>query len=217
MERVDDLQNGYKIIQESESFCFGTDAVLLSDFAEIRAGESVVDLCSGNGIIPILLMAKYMPGKIISIEIQENVAKLAKRNMEFNNIADRVQVVCDDIKNAAKYIEKTVDVVVCNPPYTSWGGGYVSEADAKMIARHEIYCTLNDIFSCVSKILKFGGRFYIIHKAKRLAEIIYTAKSYKLEPKEVQFIHGNTEKNAKLLLMSFVLGGNSGLAVLPPK
>lgn len=216
MERIEDLQNGYRIIQESDSFCFGTDAVLLSDFAKIKSGERVVDLCCGNGIIPILLFAKYNPSHVIGIEIQKSSAALAMRTAELNNMKKKISIICDDLKNAKNHIEKPVDVVTCNPPYTEWGGGYVNESDTKMIARHEIFCKLPDIFRSANDILKFAGRFYMVHKSERLAEIISIAKEYGLEPKELQFQHGAIDRNSKLMLISFLKGGKPQMTVYPP-
>ena len=216
MERIDDLQNGYRIIQESDAFCFGTDAVLLSDFATVKSGERVVDLCCGNGIIPLLLFAKHKPSHVTGIEIQASSANLAQRTVKLNNMEDKISIICDDLKNAKNHIDKQVDVVTCNPPYTEWGGGYVNESDSKMIARHEIYCRIDDIFRSVNDILKFGGRFYMIHKSERLAEIISVAKSFKLEPKELKFLHGTPERNSKLMLISFLKGGGSQMTVYPP-
>ena len=216
MERIEDLQNGYRIIQDSDSFCFGTDAVLLSDFAKIKSGEHVVDLCSGNGIIPILLFAKHKPAHVTGIEIQKSSAALAQRTVELNSMEEKITIICDDLKNAKNHIKKPVDVVTCNPPYTEWGGGFVNESDTKMIARHEIFCNLNDIFRSVNDILKFGGRFYMIHKSERLAEIISLAKEYSLEPKELQFQHGASDRNSKLMLISFLKGGKPQMTIYPP-
>lgn len=216
MERIDQLPCGVKIIQDSDLFCFGTDAVLLSEFAKIKSGETVVDLCSGNGIIPFLLIAKTKPSHITAIELQPKSAELAKRSVELNNLEDKITVICDDLKNAKKHFKKTVDVVTCNPPYTEWGGGYVNESDSKTIARHEIYCKIEDIFKTVNDILKFGGRFYMVHKSERLAEIISVAKNYGLEPKELQFQHGAADRNSKLMFISFLKGGGSQMTVYPP-
>lgn len=216
MERIDDLQCGYRIIQDSDAFCFGTDAILLSEFTKIKSGERVVDLCCGNGIIPLLLCAKYKPAHITGIELQAPSAELAKKTVELNNLTEKISIVCDDLKNARKHLDKTVDVVTCNPPYTEWGGGYVNESDSKMIARHEIFCKLPDIFHSVNEILKFGGRFYMVHKSERLAEIISIAKNFNLEPKELQFQHGSADRNSKLMFISFLKGGGSQMTVYPP-
>ncbi len=216
MERIEDLQNGYRIIQDPDAFCFGTDAVMLSDFAKIKSGERVVDLCCGNGIIPVLLFAKHKPLHVVGIEIQNSSAALAKRTVQLNNMEEKITIICDDLKNAKNHIDKRVDVVTCNPPYTEWGGGYVNESDAKMIARHEILCKLPDIFRSVNDILKFGGRFYMVHKSERLAEIIAEAKKFGLEPKELCFQHGGPDKNSKLMLISFTKGGKPQMTIYPP-
>lgn len=214
MERTDELSGGYKIIQDTDGFCFGTDAVLLSHFATVKPGENYIDLCTGNGILPILIKEKFRPKSITAFEIQESVADLCRRNMELNEID--ATVICDDIKNAHKYIANPVDVITVNPPYTPFGGGEVNKHDTKIIARHEIYCTLETIFSCVSKILKYGGRLYMVHSARRLSDIVYTAKTYALEPKQVRFVHENASKNASIVLMSFINHGGSEMTVLPP-
>ena len=214
MRRIDELTDTLKIIQDTDGFCFGTDAILLAKFAAVKNGERVVDLCSGNGIIPILLTDRYKPSEITAVELQKSVAALCRENMELNGL--NVNVVCDDLKNASKYISKPVDVVTCNPPYTPWGGGEVNDSETKIIARHEIFCTVKDIFESVSKILKFGGRFYMIHRADRLADIIYTARSFRLEPKTLRFVHADSGKNASLLLISFIHGGGSQMTIMPP-
>ncbi len=214
MRRVDDISESFSIVQDTDGFCFGTDAVLLAKFATVKKGERVVDLCSGNGIIPILLSDYYNPAEITAVEIQSSVAELCRENMERNSL--EVKVICDNLKNTHKYITKPVDVVTCNPPYTPWGGGEVNEAETKVIARHEIFCTLPDIFVSVAKILKFGGRLYMIHRADRLADIIYYGRENKLEPKQIRFIHDNNRKNAALVLISFIHGGGSQVTVLPP-
>lgn len=216
MERIDDLGGGYKIIQDTDGFCFGTDAVLLSDFTEVKTFETVADLCSGNGIIPILLSAKYKPKEILAVELQERAAELAERNMELNGLQECVRVLCEDIKKVRARMDKTVDVVTCNPPYTPWGGGYVSCKDAKVIARHEVFCTIEDVFCSVSKVLKFGGRMYLVHRAERLTDVVMAARKYRIEPKTVRFVHPRPEKAAKLFLMSFLYGGGRELKVLPP-
>ena len=215
MIRTDDLQNGYKIMQDEDGFCFGTDAVLLSDFAKIKKGETVMDICCGNGIIPILLNAKYSPGHITGIEIQSVVADLAKKNMELNGF-DNVNIVCDDLKNAHNHIEKPVDVITCNPPYTAAGSGMQNTTDTKIIARHEVKCNLDDIMECVGRNLKFGGRFYMVHKPERTGEIIAKAAEKKLALKFLQYTYSGTEREASLALFGFMKGAGVGAKILPP-
>ena len=156
-ERLDDLQfKGLKIIQNKDWFCFGIDAVLLANFAkQIKDNAIVVDLCSGNGIIPILLSGKTKAAKIYGVEIQEQVAQLAHRNFEMNNIGDRAEIINRDINNIQDIIKPgSVDSVTVNPPYTKKGSGLINESDTKTISRHEISCTLDDIIKVSAKILK---------------------------------------------------------------
>ena len=217
MLRCDDLQNGYKIIQNTDHFCFGTDAVLLADFCKIRPGENVVEFCSGNGIIPILTAAKYNPGHITAFEIQKDCAALAQENMRLNGLEELVDVICDDIKNIVNYKDiRYVDAVVCNPPYMKRGGAIKNESEAKLIARHEIFCDIPLVFECAAKILRFGGRLCIIHKADRFAELITEGKKRAFEAKLAQFVHMNIKKDAKLVLCEFALGGKSQIKILPP-
>ncbi len=215
MIRTDELQNGYRIMQDEDGFCFGTDAVLLSDFANIKNGETVLDICCGNGIIPILLNAKYVPGQITGIEIQSSVAELAKRNMDINGF-ENVNIICDDLKNAHNHIEKNVDVITCNPPYTPVGGGKINITDTKIIARHEVMCNLDDIMECVHRNLKFGGRFYMVHKPERTGEIIAKAAEKKLALKFLQYTYSGTEREASLALFGFMKGAGVGVRILPP-
>lgn len=217
MLRCDDLQNGYKIIQNTDHFCFGTDAVLLADFCKIRPGENVVEFCSGNGIIPILMAAKYNPKHITAFEIQKDCAALAQENMRMNGLESLVDVICDDIKNIINYKDiRYVDSVVCNPPYMKRGGAIKNENEAKLIARHEIFCDIPLVFECASKILRFGGRLCIVHKADRFAELITEGKKRAFEAKSAQFVHMNIKKEAKLVLCEFALGGKSQIKILPP-
>lgn len=216
MRRLDDLQNGYKLIQETNDFCFGTDAVLLADFSDIRKTDTVVDFCCGNGIIPILLHAKYFPAHITGVEIQPSAAALANENIAVNFLEDRIDIICGDIKNASKLIDKKVSAVTCNPPYMKWGGALVSREESKIIARHEIMCCLEDIFSSAAKILNFGGRLYMIHKADRTAEIIIAAAQFSFSLKRMRFVHSSSKKEAKLALFMFTLGGGSQSVIMPP-
>lgn len=217
MLRCDDLQNGYKIIQNTDHFCFGTDAVLLADFCKIKPGDNVVEFCSGNGIIPLLMAAKYKPKHITAFEIQKDCAELAKQNVCLNGLEELIDVICDDIKNIADYKEiRYVDTVVCNPPYMKRGGAIKNENETKLIARHEICCDIPLVFECAAKILRFGGRLCLIHKADRFAELITEGKKRSFEAKFAQFVHINIEKEAKLVLCEFSLGGKSQIKILPP-
>lgn len=217
-ERIDDLQrNGYRIIQKTDGFCFGMDAVLLSGFARVREGERAIDLGTGTGIIPILLEAKTDGEHFIGLEIQEAVADMAARSVKLNGISNRVEIVQGDIKEASRLFGKaSFDVVTSNPPYMNDQHGLKNPDLPKAIARHEVLCTLEDVTREAAMLLKPGGRFYMVHRPHRLAEIISALKSYKLEPKRMRLVHPYVDKEANMVLIEAVRGGKSMMKVEPP-
>ena len=210
-ERIDDLQrNGYRIIQKKKGFCFGMDAVLLSGFAQVKEGEVAVDLGTGTGIIPILLEAKTNGKHFTGLEIQEEVAEMAGRSVRLNQLEDRVDIVRGDIKEASRLFGKaSFDVVTSNPPYMNDNHGLKNPDLPKAIARHEVFCTLDDVCREASLLLKSGGRFYMVHRPHRLVEIITALKTYKLEPKRMKLVHPFADKEANMVLIEAVRGGKS--------
>ena len=159
-ERVDDLQNGYYIIQDPQKFCFGMDAVLLSGFARVKKGEKVLDMGTGTGIIPVLLASKTPGEHFTGLEIQEECAEMAARSVKYNNMEDRVSIRQGDIKEAAGIFgAASFHVVTCNPPYMIGQHGLTNPHMPKAIARHEILCTLEDVVSQAAKLLGDRGRF----------------------------------------------------------
>lgn len=216
-ERIDDLQyKGLKIIQNPKGFCFGTDAILLSSFIEVRKNEKVVDFCTGSGIIPILLTARDTAKHFWGIEIQEYMADMAKRSVEINGLQSKISIVQGDIRSAFSLIGGVYDVVTVNPPYEKKGSGETSVNESERIARHEILCSLEEIVMSASKILKTGGRFYIIHRIHRLVELIETMLSYRLEPKRLRLIHPAYEKAPNYILMEGRKNSGKGLVVEKP-
>lgn len=217
-ERLDDLQyKGLKIIQNKNFFCFGIDAVLLSDFTDVHTKDSVLDIGTGNAIIPILLSGRSMSKKIIGIEIQPEIAELARRNIILNRLEERVSIVTGDIKDSLKYFApSSFNVIVSNPPYMNSNGGLVSISKAKAIARHEISCTLDDIIREASKLLINNGQFAMVHRPHRLVDIIYTLRKYSLEPKYLRFVHPSPYKKANLLLIKAFKYGNPELKMMEP-
>ena len=217
-ERIDDLQrNGYRIIQKKKGFCFGMDAVLLSGFAQVKEGEVAVDLGTGTGIIPILLEAKTMGKHFTGLEIQEEVAEMAGRSVRLNQLENRVDIVRGDIKEASRLFGKaSFDVVTSNPPYMNDNHGLKNPELPKAIARHEVFCTLDDVCREASLLLKSGGRFYMVHRPHRLAEIITALKTYKLEPKRMKLVHPFVDKEANMVLIEAVRGGRSMMKVEAP-
>ena len=217
-ERIDDLQrNGYRIIQKKKGFCFGMDAVLLSGFAQVKEGEVAVDLGTGTGIIPILLEAKTNGKHFTGLEIQEEVAEMAGRSVRLNQLEDRVDIVRGDIKEASRLFGKaSFDVVTSNPPYMNDNHGLKNPDLPKAIARHEVFCTLDDVCREASLLLKSGGRFYMVHRPHRLVEIITALKTYKLEPKRLKLVHPFADKEANMVLIEAVRGGKSMMKVEAP-
>ncbi len=217
-ERIDDLQlDGLKIIQNPDSFCFGIDAVLLSDFAKVKDGASVVELGTGTGIIPILLSTKSNASKITAFEVQSGMADMASRSVRMNALEGRIEIVNDNLKKYAKYIDNgTVDVVVTNPPYMSGSGGIQNDEDQKRISRHEVLCDLEDVIRVSSAMLKPGGAFYMVHRPMRLVDIVSLMRQYKLEPKEIRLVQPSVFKKPNIMLIKGVRGGRPELKFLDP-
>ena len=237
-ERVDDLQCGvdgknFHIIQDPDNFCFGIDAVCLANFAaggtgllggtgpsgggggvRIKKGDKVLDLCTGTGIVPILLCAKTNAGHITGLEIQPQMAEMAERSVEMNGLCERIQIDCGDLKDGASiYPANHFDVITVNPPYIAFNGGVLNENKNKAIARHEIACNLTDIVALSSRLLKTGGKLFMVHRPNRLVDVLCTLRGVRLEPKVLQFVQSGLNEPS-LVLIEAVDHGNSGIKVL---
>ena len=216
-ERVDDLQNGFFVIQDPEKFCFGMDAVLLSGFARIKKGETVLDMGTGTGIIPILLRARTEGEHFTGLEIQPECAEMAGRSVAYNGLEADVEIVRGDIKEAADMFgAASFHVVTCNPPYMIGAHGLKNPDMPKAIARHEILCTLEDVVSQAARVLKDRGRFYMVHRPFRLTEIMNVLTKYKLEPKRMQLVHPFIDREPNMVLIEAVKGGNPRITVERP-
>ena len=203
-ERLDDLQiKGYEIIQSPGRFCFGMDAVLLSAFAKVKAGECVLDLGTGTGILPILLAAKTKGKHFTGLEIQEESADMARRSVCYNHLEDKIELVTGAIKEAsAIFGASSFDVITTNPPYMIGQHGIQNDANAKTIARHEVLCDLDDILRESAKMLKQGGRFYMVHRPFRLEEIFSKMVAYHIEPKRMRLVYPFVDKEPNMVLIS---------------
>ena len=216
-ERVDDLQNGLFVIQDPKKFCFGMDAVLLSGFARVKKGEVALDMGTGTGIIPILLSDRTDGEHFTGLEIQHECAEMADRSVRYNGLEDRVRIVEGDIKEAAGIFgAASFDVVTSNPPYMNDAHGIKNPGDAKAIARHEVLCTLEDVVREGTCLLRPGGRFYMVHRPRRLIEIIQTMKKHGLEPKRMKFVHPYRDREANMVLIEAVRGGGALLKAEAP-
>ena len=217
-ERLDDLQlNGLELIQDPKKFCFGVDAVFLSDFVRVRPGENVLDMGTGNGIIPVLLSAKTEARHITGLEIQEDTAEMARRSVAHNHLEDRIDIVTGDIKEAAELFKPAFfDVITTNPPYMLADHGMRNPDDAKAIARHEVLCSLDDILRESMRLMQDKSRFYMIHRPFRLTEIMIKMHQYKIEPKRIRFIHPYIDKEPVMVLVEGVRGAKPRVTVEPP-
>ena len=217
-ERVDDLQrNHYRIIQDPGRFCFGMDAVLLSGFASVKPGEHVLDLGTGTGIIPILLEAKTKGEHFTGLEIQPESADMAERSVKLNGLTERINIVTGDIKEASSIFgASSFEVVTTNPPYMIGQHGISNPKDAKAIARHEILCDLDDILRESARLLKPQGRFYMVHRPFRLAEIFSKMIEYHIEPKRMNLVYPFVDKEPNMVLIEGLRGGRSRLTVEKP-
>lgn len=217
-ERIDELdRNGYCIIQDPSKFCFGMDAVLLSDFAKVKKNEKALDLGTGNGIIPILLEAKNNGEHYTGLEIQPESADLARRSVAYNHLEEKISIEIGDICEASKIFGvDSMDVVTTNPPYMIGQHGVKNDADAKTIARHEVLCTLDDIIRESARLLKPSGRFYMVHRPFRLAEIFSTMVNYHIEPKRMRLVYPYVDKEPNMVLIEGLRGGKSRITVEKP-
>lgn len=200
--QTDILLNGNQIIQSKNTFMYGIDAVLLADFVrtQIHKTDSYIDICSGNGIIPLLLTD--VVEKITALEIQTEIAEMAKKSMELNNLENRISVINGDLKKVEGLFSKhSFNCVSCNPPYMINQHGRQNILDAKTIARHEVLCNLEDVISAVDYLLHSHGKFFMVHRPFRLPEIFFAMKNHGLEPKRMRLIQPfeNTEPNLVLI------------------
>lgn len=217
-ERVDDLQiKGYKIIQDTNKFCFGIDAVLLTGFIKARKKDNVLDLGTGTGIIPILLEAKYNIKSATALEIQDESVDMAMRSICLNELDNKIKIVKGDIKEADnKFPLSSFDLVTSNPPYMINKNGLQNNNIEKTIARHEVLCNLDDVIRVSSKLVKVGGKFAMVHRPHRLSDIMYLLRKYKLEPKRMRLVYPKENKEPNMVLIEAVRHGKSMLKVEAP-
>ena len=203
-ERIDELElNNLKIIQKNDGFCFGIDSVLLSDFArKIKKNSKVLDLGTGTGILGILLCAKTNLKQITGIEIQKDIADMATRSIQLNNLQGKFDILNCNIKDIDKLLKiDSYDAIVTNPPYKKPNSGKINENKTKLISRHEIEANLDDFIRISFKMLKDKGTLYMVHRAERIVDILSTMRKYKMEPKRIRFVYSNKNSESKLVLL----------------
>lgn len=217
--RLDDLQcKGYTLLQDKQGFCFGVDSVLLAHFAgkAIKKNASVVDLGCGNGVIPILLDAQCGQLQLTGIELNSETAALAKYNVANNGLADKIHIIHADFTKADKDLDGRYDAAVTNPPYIPVGGGAASLNEHLAEARHEIHATLKDVVRSAKRLLKDNGKFYMIHRAQRTAEIICALKNESFTPKRIQYVHSTPSGSAAFIMVEAYRYGGDFTNVLSP-
>ena len=217
-EKIEDLEDkGLKIIQASDSYRFSVDSILLLNFIRVRNYEKIIDLGTGSGIIPLLLFGKRKGLSIYGIEIQNDLAGMARRSIELNKLQDHITIIQGDFKNVKNVFQnQQFDVVVSNPPYISLGQGEINPSSSKAIARHEIKGDLEDIISASNYLLKNKGRIYLIYRSAKLIKLLLALKKYSIEPKVIKFIHPRQGKNANLVLLEGIKGGKEELKIEDP-
>ncbi|HEY4390308.1 MAG TPA: tRNA1(Val) (adenine(37)-N6)-methyltransferase [Paenibacillus sp.] len=216
-ERVDDLlTHNLSIIQSEQVFSFSMDAVLLARFANIPKYGRILDLCSGNGVIPILLSTRTN-AQIEGIEIQPRLADMARRSVEMNGLTERINIMEGDLRDLAKEGGNGIyDAITVNPPYMPLTGGDLKHSEHQSIARHEIHCTLEDVAQASMRLVKPGGKISMVHKPQRLGDIITMFRKYRMEPKVIQFVHPRAQSEANMVLVEAHRDGKPDVKILPP-
>lgn len=216
-ETLEDLQlKGLYILQKKDAFRFGMDAVLLSSFVSAKKHQRILDLGTGTGIIPILLAAKTDAEWITGLEIQPEIAAMAKRSVDGNGLNNRVDIVEGDIKDVGTLLgPATYDVVVTNPPYTRVGSGLLNPVESKAIARHEISCTLEDVLVNGASMLKPQGNFFMVHRPDRLTDVLEGMRKVRVEPKFLCMVCPREGDAPSLFLVKGSKNGNPGIKIMP--
>ena len=218
-ETLEDLQcKGYKIIQRADRFKFGIDAVLAAHFSEkfINPGDTILDLGTGTGIIPILIAARSLDAKIVGLEIQEDMAEMARRSVQLNKLDERISIVTGNIVSPPPLPHSTYNHVISNPPYKKVGSGIINPGNSKAVSRHEVLCTLEDVLSLAAKCLKQHGIFTMVNRPERLCDCMELMRKYKLEPKVIRFVHPSPNKAPNMMLIRCIKNGKPFLKTEPP-
>lgn len=203
-----------KIYQNTTAFKFSLDSILLAEFVKLKNKDKVLDLCTGNASIPLIL-TYYYQNMIVGFEIQKEIAELANDSIKYNNKEEQIEIINDNVLNVKNYFPgNNFDVIICNPPY--YKASLTNQNNIKSIARHEVKIDLESVFKVVANSLKSNGTFYLVHIPERLEEILYFCEKYKIIAKKIQFIYTNKEKNANIVLVKCVKGANNGLKVCNP-
>ncbi len=207
-----DYENRH-IFQCEDGFKFSLDSILLAEYTILKQNDKVVDLCTGNAPVPLILSSKYS-NKILCFEIQKEVFELGKKSIEYNKLDQQIKIVNDDVKNINKYIDGKVDVITCNPPYFKLNSAPLSNNEIERNARHETLISLEDIFEICGSNLENGGAFYLVHRANRVDEIISLASKNKMNVKEITFIKTDNSNEYKIMLVKCLKNSKNGVKIM---
>lgn len=217
-ETLDDLQlKGIHVIQKKDGFRFGVDAVLLANFAKVKRNATIIDLCSGTGIIPFIIKGKSECGIINGVEIQGEFVEMANRTAKYNKFNEDIKFIEGDLKD--KELLKSlgrVDIVTVNPPYKIYNSGILNESDKSAIARHEVCCNLEDVIIGARALLKDNGKLFMVHRPDRIVDIFTLMRKYKIEPKRIRFVHPKPGKAPNILLVEGQRDGGAFLKIEDP-
>ena len=215
-ERIDQFMEGrLKLIQSREGYRFSIDAILLSQFVTVKPGDVVVDLGTGCGVMPLILLLTKKAGCVYGLEIQKDLASQALRNSLLNGFQDKMHIILGDIRHLP-VTKESADVIICNPPYRKVKSGRINPDPRRAIARHEILASVDDILRAATNALRKKGRLAMIYPSVRLVDILARLRKYNLEPKRVQINYPDMQSGAKLALIEATLGGKPGLEICPP-
>ena len=220
MESIEEIGfGGLKLIQSSEGFRFGIDAVLLADFAAgiCPGADSIVDLGTGNGVIPLILSHKTNAGSITGIDLQAKALELAGRSCDLNGLGERIRFVRCDVANLQKEVPDlrgTADAVVSNPPYIARGAGITNAGDSKYLSRQETTAGVDEFTAAAAFLLKERGHFFLVHRPSRLVDLFYYCRKHGLEPKKIRFVAPRQGAKPNIVLLHCVKGGGRELDFL---
>lgn len=214
-ERLDDLEiNGLKLIQNKNGYCFTSDSVLLANSVRARKTDKILDIGAGSGIISILLAGKKDYPFVTALEIQKSMAELAVRNVEINGLSDKIVVINDRLQDFAKNVPaESFDVIVTNPPYKKPNAGEMDKNESRAISKYEIALSFDELIENAKRLLKFGGKFYMVHRADRMAECIHKLKRNNIEPKVLTLVYPKAEKSPDVVIYECVKGAAEGVKI----
>lgn len=213
-ERLDDLEyNGLRVIQSADGYCFTSDSVFLANLSGVKRGDRVVEIGCGCGVVSLLIAAKFSPEKVFGVEIQHRLAEMAKRSVELNGLTDKIEIVCAPAQGVHKEIGHTFDVVVANPPYEE--AEKKAEYTEKEICKTEAKLTAVEAVECGKKLLRYGGKFIMINRVRRLIDVLTAMREKGIEPKKLYLI----QPKASLPIDTFIVEGKKGAkpSLLVPK